>query len=195
MRAHGVSDDDLASLVLGAASSLADAPGPLSTAHDIGAALASGEAPLAQACVLYAVQAAALPSMTERALRGLLERAAARCAELAGPLPARGVPEAVVLLATMSAALAAVAEVPPDDARALRDRVHRLMIASPAAASHAAAAVLGQLAAAEGTCASQLMMDYISLARLQAAALGSAHSGYKGDAAPDAAGGAPLVEL
>lgn len=151
---------------------------------------ASGDAPLLQAALLYALQAAALPRLSPGALRQLLGELGGRCRVLAAaPAPA----EAVVVCGVMSRVLHTLGEVPAETARSLRDAVHRLLIGAPPAAAYAAAAVLGQLAAVEGASASELVMEYLSLATLQAASLGSQSGARVGAAYPilSASDGAP----
>ena len=58
------------------------------------------------------------------------------------------------------------------------------MIQSAGSAAYAAAGVLGQLAAVDGESASELMMEYMSLATLQAASFGSKTAGRHGAALP-----------
>ena len=190
------STDAVIALAISAISALGGAPAKPSAC--LGAPLATGEEPLAQACVVYAVQAAVVRNLPEAGLRNLLEALRGRAAALlpaAPPLPAAAAPEAVALLTVMSRSLSAVGEVTADDAQRLRDTVHKLLIASPPAVSRAAAGVLGQLAAVDGSSAASLMMDYLSLVTLQTASLGS-QSGARHGAAlpllPASAGGAHL---
>ena len=96
----------------------------------------------------------------------------------------RRTPEAVLLFSALSGVLLALREVPRQTARDLRDAVHRLLIQSAGPAAYAAAGVLGQLAAVDGESVSALMMEYMSLATLQAASFGSNSGGRHGAALP-----------
>lgn len=163
---HGAPEGALLEAMLPAISDCDDLlPGPSGT----GTATAT-ECPLLQAALLYTLQAAALPRLSAAAQRQLLVELGGRCRALAAaPAPA----EAVVVCGAMSHVLRALGEVPVATARSLRDAVHRLLTVAPPAGQYAAAAVLGQLAAVEGASASELVMEYLSLATLQAASLGS----------------------
>lgn len=77
----------------------------------------------------------------------------------------------------MSHVLDLLQEVSAEKAAGLRDAVHATMMASSTAVGYAAAGVLGQLATAEGASASRLMMEYMSMAKLQTAMLGSQAGG------------------
>lgn len=173
---HGAPEEAVVDAVLAA---IADC-GALLPARAVAAdgCCGNGEAPLLQAALLYALQAAALPRLTGAAQRRLLSDLGGRCRVLAAPPLGGGAAapppaEAVVVCGAMSLVLRALGEVPVETARSLRDAVHRLLIQSPPVAAYAAAAVLGQLAAVEGASASELVMEYLSLATLQAAAFGS----------------------
>ena len=162
----------------------------------------SGEAPLLQAALIYIIWSAALPSLDDAQLRTLLGDLGAHCMSListGGPsapntgsageaasatIIHRRTPEAVVLFSALSGVLLALGEVPRQTARHLRDAVHRVLIQSAGSAAYAAAGVLGQLAAVDGESASELMMEYMSLATLQAASFGSKTAGRHGAALP-----------
>lgn len=163
--------------------------------------VASGEAPFLQAALIYIVRSAALPNLDDTQLRGLLDDLGSHCSSLisGGQVEAtktttveppsataihRRTPEAVVLFSTLSGVLLALGEVPRQTARNLRDAVHRVLIQSAGSAAYAAAGVLGQLAAVDGESASELMMEYMSLATLQAASFGSKTAGRHGAALP-----------
>jgi hypothetical protein len=204
---HGATCSELIDLGLQAIASLGAAP--LATSPSLAESIATGEAPLAQACVMFVVQSAVIPNLPEADLRRMLELLADRCTSLlqspplptskcpatprspapptdtpALPLPRASVPEAIALLSTMSKILSAVGEVLPSDSRVLRDAVHKLLITSTSAVSYVAAAVLGQLAAVEGSSAAKFMMDYLSLVTLQTASLGSQSGTRHGAAFP-----------
>ena len=151
-----------------------------------------------QACVLYVLKAAVVPHLPDTDLRRLLDSLRDRLVTLlatppvattgsrastgattsgatggGGALPASAVCETIAVLSTISATLSALGDLQTASASMLRDVVHRVLIASGASVSYAAAAVLGQLAAVEGSSAAELMLDYLSLVQLHTASLGN----------------------
>lgn len=178
---HGLSALAICKLALKAIASLSEMPvGP---AHGLGTPLATGEAPLAQACFLFSLEASVIALLPDAALRHLLQLISDRCTDLLGdcsPLLLEHVPEAMVLLATMCSTISAIGNVQVEEAAQLRDTAHRLLISSPPVVSRAAAAVLGQLAAVDGANAAQMMSDYLSLVTLQTASLGSQSGSQQG---------------
>lgn len=193
---YSISDEQVVALALKSIEALGDLQSPPSPS--IGHSLTSGEQPLAQACILYVLQTAVIPYIQEPALRSFLSDLGEMCSTLLRAADARGssssqavsprkcpldssnpttlplrlVPQAVVALATLGRVLHELGELPAGRGAVLRDAVHALMMSSDTAVNYAGASVLGQLAIAEGGSASRLMMEYMSLATLQAASLG-----------------------
>ena len=132
-----------------------------------------------QASVLYVVQAAVIPALEDTSLASLLDQLRERCIAIAAntttaaTLPRQSVPEATALLATIGHALNAPTAPPQDAERSLRDAAHRLLMCGAQPVSCAAALVLGQLAAAHGSSAAELMLDYLSLVQLHLAEVSS----------------------
>lgn len=154
--------------------------------HGLGSPVAEGEAPLAQACMLYPLKSfiCRLTEVDTRTLLGALRERCTALLDSTSALPARSAPEAIVLLTAMSSGLSGVGQIASEDADRLRDIVHRLLISSPSAVRYAAAAALGQLAAVEGGSAATLLSEYLSLVTLQTASLGSQSSRRQGATYP-----------
>jgi hypothetical protein len=131
--------------------------GPWGGEGELGAGIAGGERPSAQACCLYILRAGVIELLGEAGQRLMLELLTAMLADAAGP--ATHVPVAIVVLESAALLLEVLGEATPE-ARAALERPLAARLLGPHRALRAqAASTLAALAAAESSSAARLLLS------------------------------------
>ena len=141
---------------------------------EVGHGLATGEFPMAQACVLYALKTGVFRSISESGQRKLVDQLSILLASVLGNC----VPVAVCGLEGIRVLLSLLGEVSPETASDLGITFMEKLVSNSAAVRAQAAAALGSLVRADSACAATLITSCIEFLKNQVEQLTSLSARY-----------------
>lgn len=144
------------------------------TAAELGHGLASGEFPMAQACVLYALRVGAFRHLSESGQRKLADQLGALLASVLGNC----VPVAVCSLEGIRVLLGILGEVSPETASDLGITFMEKLVSVSAAVRSQAAAALGSLVRVDPACAATMITSCMEFLKNQVEQLTSLSAPY-----------------